>query len=54
MDKGYIQLAGIASITAVVLAAVALNQIEFAQNVGMVGIGAIAGFLGNEAITQQQ
>lgn len=54
MDRGIIQIAGIVSITAMVISAIALNQIEFATQVGMVGVGAVAGFLGNEVINRAE
>lgn len=53
IDKGLIQIVGISSITVIVIVSLLLNQTDFAQNVGMVGVGAVAGFLGNETLNQK-
>ena len=50
MDKGIIQTVIVVAITVIIVISIMQNQIEFAQNVGMVGVGAMAGFLGNEAL----
>jgi hypothetical protein len=44
---------GILCITAIVVVSLVLNQTDFAQNVGMVGVGAVAGFLGNETLNKK-
>jgi hypothetical protein len=52
INKGLIQIVGITSITIIVVVSLILNQTDFATNVGMVGVGAVAGFLGNETLNQ--
>lgn len=52
MDKGSIQAVGIGTIGAIVIAAIFAGQMDFATTVGFTGVGAIAGFLGNEALNK--
>lgn len=54
MDKGSIQAIGIVTIGAVVISGVVTGQIDFAQTIGLIGVGAIAGFLGNEVSSKSE
>ena len=54
MDKGNIQAIGIVVIGAVVISGVVTGQMDFAQNIGLIGVGAIAGFLGNEVSSKTE
>lgn len=52
MDKGTIQAVGIATMGAIIISGVVTGQIDFATSMGLIGMGAIAGFLGNEALNK--
>ena len=49
MEKGTIQAIGIVTIGAVVITGLLTGQVDFAQSIALIGVGAIAGFLGNES-----